>query len=445
MRPSTPSITLVARLRSDHLLQNSFFIMLATVTMGFLGFLFWLVGARLYPVDQIGVATTLISAVNMLSYVGLLGFNTTLITTLPKSEMKNAEIDSAALLVLGAAAAAALAYILIIPTFTPKLAFVRSSVPLLVGFVVVTAFSAVNLLTDSAFVAYRAARFNFVVDGVIQGGSKLVLVAVLVGFGSYGLFLASGLAAMIAVLSSIGLLVLRFSYRPRLRIRAGALRSALRVSAAHYVANMFNILPIMALPLIVLNRRGAADAGFFFVAFQIANLLYAVTHAVSESLLAEGSHFGSDLRPLAWRAAKIQAGVIIPGALALMAIASPLLDLFGGDYRRNAVATLIVFAAAAPAVALNTWTTALLRLTRSLGALVWSNVLFAAAVCGLGAAWAKDGLYGVALAWLLANLLSGLAGGGWMWARRASLAATADPTEAGRNELFVPHEEPPGS
>ncbi|MCA1690966.1 MAG: oligosaccharide flippase family protein [Actinobacteria bacterium] len=401
-------------LRHDHLLQNSFFILLSTATMGLLGFLFWLVAARLFPLEQIGVATTLIAATNLLSQVGLLGFNTTLITSLPSASARSDEIDSAVLLVFAATVAAALAYILIVPTFTPKLAFVGDSAPLVAGFALLTAFSAVNLLTDSVFIAYRAARFNFVVDGVIQGGAKLALVAAVVGLGSYGLFLASGLAALAAVVASITLLVLRFDYRPRLRIRMGVVRSAFRASAANYVANLFNLLPIMALPLIVLNRRGPADAGLFFVAFQIANLLYAITYAVSQSLLAEGSHPGGSIGVLARRSAKIQAGVIVPAALALALVAVPLLGIFGPVYRLHAVGTLVLLAAAAPAVALNTWTTALLRLTGSLGALVWSNVIFAATICLGATAWASRGLSDVALAWLLGNLMSGIAGGVWL-------------------------------
>ena len=80
------------------------------------------------------------------------------------------------------------------------------------------------------------------------------------GPGAYGLCLAPGLAAMAAVIASFTLLALRFDYRPRARIRMGLAFSAFRASAANYVANLFNILPIMALPLIVLNRRGPADA-----------------------------------------------------------------------------------------------------------------------------------------------------------------------------------------
>lgn len=409
---------LLDALRHDHLLKNSFFILLATATVGLLGFLFWLVAARLFSVGQIGVATTLIAATNLLSYVSLLGLNTTLITSLPTSRTRSADVNTAVLLVFGTASVVALAYILVVPTFTPELAFVRNSSPLVAGFVLLTAFTAVNLLTDSVFIAYRAARFNFVVDGIVQGGLKLALPATVVGLGSYGLFLAAGLAAAVAFVVSIAVLVLRFGYQPKPRIRMGIVRSTFRVSAANYVANMFNILPIMALSLIVLTLRGPADAGFFFVAFQIANLLNGVSYAVSQSLLAEGSYAGSQFGVLCRRSAKIQAGVIVPCAIILAVIAAPLLGVFGSDYRQHAVVTLIVLAAAAPAVALNTWTTALLRLTGAFGALVWSNVIFAIVICVGAAAWASKGLGAVALAWLLGNLLSGLVGGIWLLVRR---------------------------
>lgn len=443
MRPPPRVRAVVTGLRGDHLLQNSFFIMLSTTTMGVLGFLFWLVSARLFPVDQIGVATTLISAANLLAYVSLLGFDTTLITSLPGSRHQGADIDSAVLLVATAATVVGFGYIVIVPAFTPELAFVRSSIPMLGGFVVLTAFTAVNLITDSAFIAYRAARYNFLIDGIVQGGTKLAAVLAVVGLGSYGLFLASGVAAMLAFLASVALLALRFSYRPRLRIRFGAVRAAYRVSAANYLANLFNILPIMALPLIVLNGRGSEDAGYFFVAFQVANLLYAVTYAVSQSLLAEGSHADTQLRGLARRSAKVQAALILPAAAGLMAIAAPLLRVFGGEYRNHAFVPLLVFAAAAPAVALHTWTTALLRLKGGLVPLVWSHALFAVVVCGLAAAWSRHGLSAVALAWLLGNLGAGLLAGAWLLTQRASPGPTAEVSEPQRDPVLVPQAEPP--
>src|SRR2546421_1625985 len=182
-------------LRSDALLRNSFFILLTTATMGGVGFLFWLVNARLFTSSQIGVATTLISATALICYLSLLGFDATFIRFLPRSSNRDAEINTGLILVLGAALVVSTAYVLAAPIFVPALRFVRASPLYAIGFVVLTAFAAVNLVTDSVFIAYRGATYNFIVDGLLQGAAKLALPALLTGLGAYGIFAASGGAA----------------------------------------------------------------------------------------------------------------------------------------------------------------------------------------------------------------------------------------------------------
>ena len=50
-------------------------------------------------------------------------------------------------------------------------------------FVILTAAAAANLLTDSAFIALRGAKYNLLVDGIVQSLIKLALVAPLVALG----------------------------------------------------------------------------------------------------------------------------------------------------------------------------------------------------------------------------------------------------------------------
>ena len=65
------------RQTQDELIRNSLYLTLSTATMAVLGFAFWLLSARLYDPGEIGKATTLISAVALISYLGLFGFNNT--------------------------------------------------------------------------------------------------------------------------------------------------------------------------------------------------------------------------------------------------------------------------------------------------------------------------------------------------------------------------------
>ena len=401
----------IGRVRSDPLVKNSFYLLLTTATMGVLGFVFWALSARLFSSGQIGVATTLISATSLISYLSLLGFNTTFVRFLPGSRDPDAEINTGLLLVFGAGLVVALVYILGVPSVVTQLRFVRDSAIYAAGFVLLTAFAAVNLATDSVFIAFRAARYNFLVDGLIQGGVKLALPLALVGLGAYGIFAASGLAAFVAVALSVFFLIRRLRYQPRLRVSRDVIRRVSGFSAANYVANVLNIVPILLIPLIVIHARGTSQAGYYYLAFQLANLLNAVTYAVSQSLLAEGSYDGTDLGVLARRSAGIQGLVMLPAAGLLCLASSQVLLIFGPDYSHRAGGALFVLSLATLAVALNTWTSSLLRLTRQLVALVAANVVFVVAITGLSLLWVHRGLAWVSAAWLVGNLLAGAIGG----------------------------------
>ena len=261
-----------------------------------------------------------------------------------------------------------------------------------------------NLLTDSVFIAYRQARYNFIVDGLIQSGSKLSLPLLLVGLGTFGIFASAGIASALAVLFSLFFMKRIFDYRPAWEVKLHTVRSAITFSAASYLSNLLNLLPLLVLPVIVLDSLGAAAAGYYFLAFQMANLLFSVGYAVTESLLAEGSQAESDLTKLAKHSATVLIILVPTGGLVLAVSSHWLLLLFGRGYSQHASTALTVLGLSAFAVAANVWASALLKVTKQLHAMVWANVVYASVIIGLAAAWAHRGLAWVALAWLLGNV-----------------------------------------
>lgn len=391
----------------DELLRNSFFLTASMATMGVLGFAFWVLNSRLYSASQIGIATALISAASLTSYLGLVGVNTTFIRFLPASRQRDAEISSGLWIVLGAATLTATAFILMVPLIAPKLSSVRDSLAFEVGFVVLAAFAAVNVVTDSVFIAYRKSQFNLLIDGVIQGLAKLALAGLLLGLGAYGMFAASGLAATLAVAVSIVFMMRVVGYRPRLVVSLRFLSQAWAFSAANYAASLLYLCPTLAVPLVVLEFRGPSQAGYYYVAFQFAQLLNAAAYAVANTLLAEGSYESIDLAGLMRHSAKILIVVCVPSSAVVIVAGHWLLLAFGAAYSQQATTTLVVLAAAVPAVALNAWAATVLRITKQLHALIFVNALYAVAILGLAVLWAPRGLAWVAAAWLVGNLCAG--------------------------------------
>src|SRR5713226_3678989 len=79
---------------TDPLYKNSIFNMASTFILGGLGFVFWIIIAQLYKAENVGIATTLISILTLLSSFTLLGLNVSLNRYLPKSTNKNELINS---------------------------------------------------------------------------------------------------------------------------------------------------------------------------------------------------------------------------------------------------------------------------------------------------------------------------------------------------------------
>ena len=162
----------------------------------------------------------------------------------------------------------------------------------------------------------------------------------------------------------------------------------------------------MVLPILVLNRLGAAQAAYYFIAFQIANLLNAISYAIGESLFAEGSQPDADLHAILGRSARMLLLIQTPAAI-IVALASPLiLTTFGSDYRHNGTTVLIVLALGSLAVAANTWSSFLLKVTRQMQPLIWSNVVYVVVVIGIAITWGHLGLAYVGVAWDVGNLVS---------------------------------------
>ena len=419
------------RLHQDSLFRNSFYLMLSTGIMAGLGFLFWLITARLYSATQIGVATTLISAMSLISYLSLLGFNSTFIRFLPGATDRNRQINTGLWLALGAALVTSGAYVLIAPIWAPKLAFLTATPAYAIGFMILSALAALNLLTDSIFIALRAAKYNLLIDGVIMSSVKLALPLAFLSLGTYGIFLAFGTAAMVAMIMSILFLSLRFGYLPKLQIHRPTLARVFRYSFLNYLADLLNIAPTLVLPLIILSRLGAADAAYFYLAFMIANLVYTIAYAVSQSLFAEGSYADRPLRVLLKRSGLALVALMVPCALVLYLTAGWLLTIYGHGYRAGALGLLQILALAAPAVTINIMSGVLLRIHKQIGALLASHVVYCLAICGLALLWVHSGLVWIGYAWLAGQFAAAGVGFGWLlWHGRTHSARGGITTQA---------------
>ena len=418
----SPAGKLLGRLKTDHMLRNTLFLIMSTGLQAALGFAFWIVVARLFNTADVGRGSSLISAIGLIAFFALLGLNSAVVRYLPTAKDPNSLITATVLLVGGFGALVAGIYIFATPIFAPKIAFVAHQPLLALGFVLLAAATAVNLLTDSVFIASRKASYTALTDGGIGGVAKIGFSVALAGTGAYGVFSASAGGFAAAALASLILMATAVHWRPSLKSPVQILKPLIKFSFANYAGNAMGMLPTLVVPLIILDRLGPSSAAYYFVAFQLANLLYAAGGAIEQTFLAEGSQADADWRNMLRRSLRLLVALFIPMCLVVVVGAHWALLAFGVKYSQFGTPSLMLLAAAAVPIGANDWLQTVLRLAGALRAIVWSGVTCAISVCALAWFLAPFGLTALSASWLIGSALGALVAGiGFMAVRRRDL------------------------
>lgn len=398
--------SLWAHFLNDNLFRNSIYLMLTTVVMGGFGFIFWTISTHLFTPQEIGLGTTIISSMWLISNLSLLGFNNTFIRYIPTSKDRNTDINSGALIVILSSVVLGLIYIYLIPLLSPELMVIRKDAIYIILFIVVVTMTSLNSLTDSLFVAYRSAQYNLLTDGFIISISKSVLPFLFVSLGSYGVFLASGLSTIIGLLASISILIYVFGYKIHSSISIYGTKRMLSYSFTNYISSVFSMAPVLILPTIIMNGLGAAEAGYFFLSMMIINLLYSVSHSISQSLFAEGSHEDSSLISLLKNSAKILILILIPASIIMGLFGPYILQLFGKSYSEGAKDLILILSLSSPIIAGFNICNSILRIRHQMYTSVFINIIYALIIYSLSIIWVKNGLNWIAYAWIIGNLVS---------------------------------------
>jgi O-antigen/teichoic acid export membrane protein len=395
-------------INADRLVRSSFFLMAAMATMALLGFGFSLVVTRLFTPEQVGAGTSLISATSLIAYLSLFGLNVTIVRFYSNSKNPNAQISQSLLVVGSVGLLFSAIYVVLVPSYAPELSFVRDNLLYAVGFLVAGATSGINLLTDFVFIGARKSEYNLVIEGLVQGMTKLLLPVAMIGLGAYGIFASVGGGYLVAFVVSILCMYRALGFRFDFRRQIAITKSELSYSVSSYASSVLNIAPIMALPLMTIHTLGGAEAGYFFLAFQVANTLYGISYAIGEAFFAEGSFDESRFVSLLRRSGLLLVTLEIPVVIVLVMGSRFILSLFGASYAAHGQHVLQILAIAAIAVALNTWAGYLLKLMGLMKSLVASNVVCAVVTIGLAQLWGTRGLDWFGWAWLIGNAVSGL-------------------------------------
>jgi O-antigen/teichoic acid export membrane protein len=393
---------------------NSLALIAAKVAAMGLGFLFWLLAARIAKPEEVGLAAGAVSAMMLCTQIAILGLGSAVIThARAHRDRLPVLLNSALTLVVAVSITASLVFVLIAGLALEQLDLVANSPWFTTLFVAAAVFGTIGILLDQSGVALRRGD-QALLRNVVFGAATLIGLVALAGplrrMPAVYLFAPWAVAGALATV--VGLHQLRRAirgYRPRVTVDSRLSRRLLRAALPNYVLTLTERTPGLVLPILVTELLSPEANATWYGVWMMAWMVYIVPVQVGQTVFSE---IASDP---ARQAAAVRHGVrsslvfgaVLAGGVAVAA--GPLLHLLGEHYAASGVTPLrILVLGWIPLTFVHCYfasARARRQLREAIGVGVASAVVSvtAAAVAGV-----TGGLTAMALAWLGAQTATGI-------------------------------------
>jgi hypothetical protein len=392
------------------LVRNGYSLVANVGLTSVLGLIYWVLAARLYAPEDVGLNAALISAMTVLSGFGQLNLGSVLTRFLPTAGTKASQwIISAYGLATILAALSSSVFLLGVRAWMPSLEFVVANSGLAAWFIIGTTLWTVFVLQDGALAGLRRAVW-IPIENTFFGLAKIALLVVFAttSLHAIGLF-ASWTVPVILIVIATNVLMFRVIL-PLGKDQGDRAQSAIDVRAVarffggDYLGTVFFYATIGAAPILVLAKVGAAGNAQYYLAWTIAYSLYLVSKAVTVSLVAEEAADRSNLNRLATHALVHTMGLLAVAVAVVLAVAPVILALFGTAYVEQGPMLLQILALSALPFGL---TSIYLGVARVEGRMIFvasTQGVMMVLVLGLGSEFLDlFGTIGIGFAWLLAQ------------------------------------------
>ena len=379
--------------------------------MALCGFFFWMMVARFYTEAEVGFSSAIISAINLIALISLVGLNTSLVRFLPHTDKPQELINTC--YTLSGLISLVVAAILIVSLgfWSPALAFVKQNAIFTAAFIIFALLWTLSKLVDFTFIARRRAGF-VLSKNTIYSLCKIPLpVFFVLFFHAFGVVASWGVAVAIALAVSLFLFLpkVQSPYKPIPNLKLGLIKDMWQYSGGNYLANLLLVSPTLILPLVVVNLLGPEQNAYFYIAWMIAAVLYAIPMAISQSLFAEGSHFEDKLKENIIKSLKFTFLLLTPAVIIFILVGKWLLLAFGQSYSLNALRLLQILSLSSLPLAVNYLYTSILRVKSRLRELmaIWGFV----AIVVLLASYLimpAIGIVGIGYVWLGAQAVAAI-------------------------------------
>jgi O-antigen/teichoic acid export membrane protein len=319
------------------LYRNAYAWLLSTGVSSALGIIYWIVAARYYPTENVGLSGSAISAMMFLSGVAQLNLMTALVRYIPNAgKLTGRLIGLSYMVTVLIAGGLGLIMLAGYSTWFSGLTFLNLSSQFTLWFIGSTMLWCVFSLQDSALTGLRDAVW-VPLENVVYSIAKIVLLVLFAKpLPQLGIF-ASWMLPSIVLILPINFLIFRRLIPKHVQATEAQARPMIprqiaRFVAGNFAGSLFLLASTRLLPVIVTEQAGAQAGAFFFLAWTFANSLKLIPSTMTLSLTVEGARDPAKLKDRGLRFLINTAWVFVPLIVAIVLGAPYILALSGNSY-----------------------------------------------------------------------------------------------------------------
>lgn len=400
-----PINRLIENLRNP-LYRNGYALIINSVFTSGLGLLYWILAARFYPPEILGLNSAILSAIIFISSISQFNMVNILNRFIPTAGSATRQLIFIAYgtgislsIIVGTI------FVFGIDIWAPALSFIKADLTFSLAFIGTVIFWCIFAIQDSILIGLRQSTW-VLVENTIFALAKLALLIVFAKvIADYGVWASWSVPIFIAVI--IINIVLFYRWIPEhIKLSYGKAEPLGRKQIAKYIGGenigqIFWVATVSLLPLLVTERVSVSANAYFYLAWTIGYSLYLVGRNMGMSLTTEGSMNQKKLNLYAYQTLLQTTRLLVP-LIIIMVIGTPyLLQLLGRDYVEESTTLLRLLTIASLPAMVTSLYISIARVQRKVGAIIFVQMALCFMVLG-GSFFLLDiyGIVGVGIAWL---------------------------------------------
>jgi O-antigen/teichoic acid export membrane protein len=316
-----------------------------------IGLLYWVVAARLFAPDVLGVNSTLVSTMTLLGSAAQLNLGSALLRFVPVAGRSARSLVLSCYAVgAGTACATGAVFALGAAWWAPDLLESVGRGPLIAFFALSTPVWALFVMQDYVLTAIKRATL-VPVENLVFALLKIALLMAGGVVAFYGAVAVSWAAATAVLVLVVTVWLVRVLPAHGIATAASAVsfraQTIVGFVSADWAGSLFSLAVNFGLPLLVLARLDADSAATFGIAWAVAFGLYLVSNGMGQSLVAHVSA-DPDALDAACRSMVTKAmTLLVPAVLVIVPGAGLILSVFGEHYAATGTGLLALGALSA--------------------------------------------------------------------------------------------------